>query len=91
MTECISNCTTQFFMASNQVYSDTINNAGQAQLPEAIGSAAYQPPPALSLPSEQTLIIFHKKSHPWLQFSHKDTSQGNVWNFADHSSTSPLS
>lgn len=47
---------TIFFMASNQVYSGTINSAGQAQLPEAIGSAASS---ALSLHSKQTLIILH--------------------------------
>lgn len=47
-------------MASNQFYSGTINSAGQAQLPEAIGFAAYQPSSALSLHSEQTLIIFHR-------------------------------
>lgn len=60
MTEYSWKCTTQFFMASNQVCSCTINSAGQAQLPEAIGSAAYQPSSALSLHSEQILIILHK-------------------------------
>lgn len=70
---------TIFFMASNQVYSGTINSAGQAQLPEAIGSAASS---ALSLHSKQTLIILHRNhSH---DTSHKDTSQRNIWNFADH-------
>lgn len=48
---------TIFFMASNQVYSGTINSAGQAQLPEAIGSAASS---ALSLHSKQTLTILHR-------------------------------
>lgn len=44
MTECIWNRTTQFFMASNQVYSDTINGAGQAQLPGALDLYLINPP-----------------------------------------------